>query len=42
MVWGFGKDDKKFLEELIDYFPLIRHGPRRKRIMGDTDTQTAR
>jgi hypothetical protein len=24
-------DNKKFWEELITYFPLIRHGPHRKR-----------
>jgi hypothetical protein len=28
----------KFWEEPIDYFPLIRHGPHKKRKKGDTQT----
>jgi hypothetical protein len=39
------EENKKFWEELIAYFPLIRHGPHRKRKTWRytrTDTQTAR
>jgi hypothetical protein len=30
---------KKFWEELMSYFPLIRHGPRRKRRLQKIFTQ---
>jgi hypothetical protein len=39
------KINKKFWEEVIAYFTLIRHGPHRKRnnnVDTLTDTQTAR
>jgi hypothetical protein len=32
-------NNKKFLEELIAYLPLIRHEQRRKKMGGYTDTE---
>jgi hypothetical protein len=36
----YNKGNKKFWEDVIAYFPLIGHGPHRKRkkIMGDIQT----
>jgi hypothetical protein len=35
--WHRTEDNiKKFWEELIVYFPLLRHGPHRKQFMGHT------